>query len=158
MSNRAERRRAAREAQKVDKAQSKAEIVRQTMRANPYLDSGSIGFKANVDIRQKMRNRIDRNGITEKDMDDQYRLGFTEGRETAQKADMLTYFAAICIALEKLHGFDSAQCHEVLTEVYNFIAYEIDSEESIQAVFDRIGLQIDIRHMNPLDDPVEEVR
>lgn len=158
MPNRAERRRAAREAQKVEKAQSKAEIVRQTMQANPYLDSGSVGFKANVDIREKMRNRIDRNGITEKDMDDQYRLGFTEGRETAQKADMLTYFAAICIALEKLHGFDAAQCHEVLTEVYNFIAYEIDSEESIQAVFDRMGLQIDIRHMNPLDDPVEEVR
>ena len=158
MSNRAQRRREAREAQKLQRQQSKADVARITAKTNPLLTEGSIGFQRGVDLRQAITNRIARNGITEKDVEDSYSLGFTEGREAAQKADALMFFAAICLALKKLHGFGAARCHRVLTEVYNFVSYGIDSEESIQKVFDDIGLEINLTGLNPLDDPVQEVK
>lgn len=158
MSNRAQRRREAREAQKLQKQQSKADVARITEKTNPLLNASSAGFQQAVNLRQAITNRIARNGVTEKDLEDNYRLGFEEGRQSAQKADTLMFFAAICLALNKLHGFGATRCHRVLTEVYNFVLFGIDSEESIQNVFDEMGLKIDFGDANPLDDPVQEVK
>ena len=108
---------------------------------------------------QRMRDneifrRISRNGITLDDLkyaeDEGYKRGFNAGIENT----MRTCYAAICLALNELHGFGSERCRRVLNNVDDKVVMALTSDDVIQEVFDRMGLKIDF-HAGPLEERIE---
>ena len=95
--------------------------------------------------------RISKNGITIEDMhmaeEEAYGKGITNGKNETVR----TCFAAFCLALNELHGFDSDQCMEVLNNAYDKLTFALNSDEAIQEVYDIIGLEIKFN-----DDVTEE--
>ena len=100
---------------------------------------------------------LERNGITAKDLEDNYQVGYDAGWKNGQNAATEMFFAAICLALHEKFGFGATRCHRVLTEVYRNVLYTIDSQDAIREVFEKIGLQIELTGGDPFD-PIKEVR
>lgn len=153
--NRQQRRQKARQAQR-DKAieQQQVRMYEQQIKAGKLstqsaLEIGGAAAKA------KMKE-LERNGITAKDLEDNYQVGYDAGWKRGQEAATEMFFAAICLALNKLFGFGATRCHRVLTEVYNNVVYTIDSHDAIVEVFKKIGLKIDFEG-DPFD-PIDEVK
>lgn len=86
--------------------------------------------------------RISKNGITLEDMkraeDESYQRGVNVGIENTMK----TCYAAICLALNELHGFGTKRCKDVLNAVDEKVTMALTSQEAIQEVYDRMGLEI----------------
>lgn len=99
--------------------------------------------------------RISRNGITLEDMhtaeDEAYKKGVNDGKD----ATMKTCFAAICLALNELHGFGKERCSRVLNATYDKMLFALTSQEAIDEVYDRIGLKISFK--SDITDDVVEV-
>lgn len=99
--------------------------------------------------------RISKNGITLEDMkraeDESYQRGVNVGIESTMK----TCYAAICLALNELHGFGTKRCKEVLNLVDEKVVMALTSEELIQEVFDRMKLAIRF-NAGPLEERIEE--
>ena len=100
------------------------------------------------------------NGITPEDLrkaeDKAYKDGFDEGFKSASENIVRGIYAGICLALNDLYGFGKKRCCDVLKAIDDLIIYQLDSEESINAVFDRMGLRINFK--DPIDriETVEE--
>lgn len=101
---------------------------------------------------QRMRDqedfrRISKNGITLEDVkkaeDEAYQRGLNAGIEST----MRTCYAAICLALNELHGFGRERCSRVLNSVDEKIVMALTSEEAIREVYDRMGLEIQFKEM-----------
>jgi len=96
--------------------------------------------------------RIERNGITTDDVirveDDAYKLGLNTGRDSTFRM----IFAAICLTLHELHGFNDEQCIEVLNSVYDKACYALTSKELIQEAFDSVGVELSFDG-EALDEP-----
>ena len=96
--------------------------------------------------------RIERNGITTDDViqveNDAYKLGLNTGRDSTFR----TIFAAICLTLHELHGFNDDQCIEVLNSVYDKACYALTSKELIQEAFDSVGVELSFDG-EALDEP-----
>lgn len=110
---------------------------------------------------QRMRDseafqRISKNGITLEDVkraeDEAYNKGVNVGIENT----MRTCYAAICLALHEQHGFGRERCKRVLNDVDEKITMALTSEEAIQEVYDRMGLEIVFRDSMP-GDRIQEV-
>lgn len=111
------------------------------VRARAWLNMTPEELRQRVADNEVMK-RIERNGITVDDVmrmeKDAYEKGVYDGRDgTFQKI-----FAAICLTLNELHGFNDAQCTEVLNGVYDKAVYALSSEELIQEAFDKVGVEL----------------
>jgi hypothetical protein len=99
--------------------------------------------------------RINRNGITIEDLkrveEDGYRRGMNVGIENTMK----TCYAAICLALNELHGFGTKRCREVLNAVDEKVVMTLVSDDAIREVFDRMGLEINFK-AGPFEERIEE--
>ena len=102
--------------------------------------------------------RLAKNGITAEDYDrarqEEYDRGLREGHAQAAPSTFKTIYAAICLALNDMHGFGRKRCCEVLLKVDNYVMQTLTSAESIQEVYDRMGLHIDFDE--PFDRIVED--
>lgn len=113
-----------------------------------------------IAARAAVTARMSVNGITPDDLrkaeDKAYKTGFDEGFKSASENIVRGIYAGICLALNDLHGFGKKRCCDVLKAVDDLIIYQLDSEESINEVFDRMGLRINFN--DPLDriETVEE--
>ena len=89
--------------------------------------------------------RINRNGITIEDLkmvEDQGRKdGFNIGTENAVK----TCYAALCLALHELHGFDTEQCKAVLTAVDDKVTYALNADELLDEMKRELDLEFDFK-------------
>lgn len=103
---------------------------------------------------QRMRDneafhRIEKNGITIEDLkrseDESYKRGLNAGIENT----MRTCYAAICLALNELHGFGAERCKRVLNVVDEKIVMSLTSDDAIREVLDRIGLEINFKESIP---------
>lgn len=86
--------------------------------------------------------RIQRNGIT---IDDMYRAeneAYSKGIQAGKEATVRTCFAAICMTLHEMHGFGKDRCRKVLNDVYDKLTMALTSDDAIQEVYDKIGLEI----------------
>lgn len=104
----------------------------------------------------EMFQRISRNGITLDDVkmaeDQAYRRGVQVGIENSMK----TCYAAICLALNELHGFGSKRCRDVLNAVDEKATMALSSEDVIDEVFRRMKLKLNFG-AELWEDRVEEV-
>lgn len=89
--------------------------------------------------------RIQRNGITVEDLAQAEDEAYVKGVAAGKDATVRTCFAAICMSLHEMHGFDKEQCSAVLNDVYDRLTFTLTSEEAIQEVYDTIGLTISFK-------------
>lgn len=99
--------------------------------------------------------RMSQNGITPDDLrkaqDEAYSKGFGEGFARAGDNIVRGIYAGICLTLNDLYGFGRKRCYDVLKAVDEKIIYQLDSEEAINEVFDRMKLRINFK------DPIERI-
>lgn len=89
--------------------------------------------------------RINRNGITIEDLkmvEEQGRKdGFDMGTENAIK----TCYAAFCLALHELHGFDTEQCKAVLAAADDKVVYALNADELMDEMKRTLDLEMDFK-------------
>lgn len=92
-----------------------------------------------------------KNGITPDDMVSEYKKGWDAGFAQATEPVVKTIYAAVCLALNDLHGFGRERCIRVLKRVDWHLFNSLSSMEAIDAVYDRMHLRLDF------SDPFERV-
>ncbi len=88
-----------------------------------------------------------KNGITIKDLEENYNKGYEAGFAVASGPVIKTCYAAVCLALNELHGFGMKRCKDVLNLVDEKILFSLTSMETIEEVWQKIGLQIDFNEV-----------
>lgn len=114
----------------------------------------AIGRKIEIknQARQKAIERLSQQGISPADLKAEYDKGFKAGYDMAAGNSIKMAYAAICLALKKLHGFGKKRCFDVLQEVDHTILYELTSEDLMDKVYDEMGLEL------TFDDPFDRVQ
>lgn len=100
--------------------------------------------------------RIQKNGITLEDVKRAEERSYAQGMQAGIENTMKTCYAAICLALNELHGFGTKRCKDVLNAVDEKVCMTLVSDDAIQEVFDRMKLEIRF-NAGPLEERVEEV-
>jgi hypothetical protein len=103
----------------------------------------------------ELAQRIQKNGITLEDVKRAEDKSYAQGMQAGIENTMKTCYAAICLALNELHGFGRKRCKEVLNAVDEKVVMTLTSEDIIQEVFDRMGLVIRF-NAGPLEERIEE--
>ena len=101
-------------------------------------------------LRMTKEQRMDalvKNGITIKDLEENYNKGYEAGFAVASGPVIKTCYAAVCLALNELHGFGMKRCKDVLNLVDEKILFSLTSMETIEEVWQKIDLQIDFNEV-----------
>lgn len=128
--------------------------AKELQKQNTDFRMSPIGRK--LEIEQKTRKatieRLLQQGISPEDLKKEYEHGFDEGYKLAGTQSVKMVYAAVCLALRKMHGFGKQRCREVLREIDRTIIFELSSQDLIDKVYDEIGLEL------AFDDPFERVQ
>lgn len=100
---------------------------------------------------EEIKRRLVRNGITAKDLEDNYRKGMRDAQAQATIFITKSCYAAVCLALNELHGFGAKRCEAVLRAADQHMIYSLTSEELIDEVWERIKLRISF------DEPFDRI-
>lgn len=93
----------------------------------------------------KLLQRMYKNGITDKHLEENYYKGMDAGREEA----IMTCYAAVCSAARDLLGLDKQTVYDLLCKMDEHVCETMSSREAIDKVFDEMG--ITIRFREPFD-------
>lgn len=88
--------------------------------------------------KDQLMNHITKNGITLKDLERNYQLGVHAGIESSYQV----CFAAICLALNDMHGFGKLRCQKVLEKVQRYIIDSLTTADAVHEVYERLGLKL----------------
>lgn len=99
---------------------------------------------------QRMKALI-QNGITPKDLTEEYNKGFKDGFAAATEPAVKTCYAAFCLAMKEELGFGHARVKRVLKRADEFVLDTLASAEIIDEVFQKIGLTLDF------DEPFDRI-
>ena len=100
--------------------------------------------------------RIQKNGITLEDVKRAEEKSYAQGVQAGIENTMKTCYAAICLALNELHGFGTKRCKDVLNAVDEKVVMALTSDEAVDEVYRRMGLVIRF-NAGPLEERVEEM-
>lgn len=123
---------------------------REQRRAQKKAQRGQPKQKQPQYLRMTKEQRMDalvKNGITIKDLEENYNKGYEAGFAVASGPVIKTCYAAVCLALNELHGFGMKRCKDVLNLVDEKILFSLTSMETIEEVWQKIGLQIDFNEV-----------
>lgn len=123
---------------------------REQRRAQKKAQRGQPKPKQPQYLRMTKEQRMDalvKNGITIKDLEENYNKGYEAGFTVASGPVIKTCYAAVCLALNELHGFGMKRCKDVLNLVDEKILFSLTSMETIEEVWQKIGLQIDFNEV-----------
>ena len=87
---------------------------------------------------QLMRH-VTKNGITLKDLERNYQMGVHAGIDNTYQV----CFAALCLALNDLHGFGRVRCKKVLDTVQRYIIDSLTTSDAVHDVYKRMGMKLD---------------
>lgn len=93
--------------------------------------------------KEQRMDALVKNGITIKDLEDNFNKGYEAGFAVASGPVIKTCYAAVCLALNEIHGFGMKRCRDVLNLVDAKILYSLTSMEIVEEVLEKIGLQLD---------------
>lgn len=99
--------------------------------------------------------RIQKNGITLEDVKRAEEKSYAQGVQAGIENTMKTCYAAICLALNEMHGFGTKRCKDVLNAVDEKVVMALTSDEAVDEVYRRMGLVIRF-NAGPLEERVEE--
>lgn len=102
--------------------------------------------------KQERMDALVKNGITIKDLEQNYTDGYNAGFKDACPSTFKTIYAAICLALNEKHGFGRKRCMDVLQEVDRIVIEYLTSMEAIDEVYKRMGLYLDF------DEGIERIK
>ena len=123
---------------------------REQRRAQKKAQRGQPKPKQPQYLRMTKEQRMDalvKNGITITDLEENYNKGYEAGFAVASGPVIKTCYAAVCLALNELHGFGMKRCKDVLNLVDEKILFSLTSMETIEEVWQKIGLQIDFNEV-----------
>ena len=123
---------------------------REQRRAQKKAQRGQPKPKRSQYLRMTKEQRMDalvKNGITIEDLEENYNKGYEAGFAVASGPVIKTCYAAVCLALNELHGFGMKRCKDVLNLVDEKILFSLTSMETIEEVWQKIGLQIDFNEV-----------
>lgn len=92
---------------------------------------------------QEKLDALVKNGITIKDLEKNFEEGYHAGFADAAPGTFKTIYAAICLVLNEKYGFGRKRCCDVLTAVDRCVTDHLTSAETIEEVWQRIGLMLD---------------
>lgn len=87
-------------------------------------------------------NAMCKNGITPQDMDNAYQRGYKEAITNVSDYCMKDCYAAFLLAAHEVFGFGHDRCLRLLRAADDRIVNSLSSDESIQEVFDKLGVSI----------------
>lgn len=90
-----------------------------------------------------------KNGITAEDLDREYHAGYNNGFQAASPSVIKTTYAAFVLVLDEMLHYDREKIKEIMEAVDKHVVGSLTSEEIIDEVYERIGLQLDFT--NPFD-------
>ena len=105
---------------------------------------------------QEIQKRLIQNGITEKDLRDNYDKGWSDGFSKAAEPVIQACYAAICLALNDVLGYGQKRCARILNAADQHLTYSLTSKEAIEEVYDRMKLRIDFHETFDRVQEVEE--
>lgn len=95
--------------------------------------------------KEEKQEKLFRNGITIKDLEDNFKRGFDKGFAAASEPIIRTLYASVCLTLNELHGFGRDRCMRVLQTLNNHLLTTLASDEAIQEVYDKMKLEINFK-------------
>lgn len=100
-------------------------------------------YKRGLTREDKMK-LLYKNGITAEDLKHDFQKGYMEGYSTGVGTAMKTCYAALCLALNDLHGFGRERCYRVMKAMDDKIIYSITSQEVADETLRKMGIRFDI--------------
>ena len=104
------------------------------------------------ETKEELQKRLIKNGITVADLKENYDKGWQDGFHESGDMVIRSCYAAICLALNDLHGFGQKRCMDVLNAVDEHMTMTLSSREAIDEVYKRMGLMIEFK------EPFDRVR
>ena len=101
---------------------------------------------------EEAKKRLLKNGITDADLAKNYELGRMDGYKQGADSASVAIYAAIALAANKLYGFGSKRCKDLIYAVDQLVTYAITSKELADEVYERFGI-----NLCP-DDPIERIQ
>lgn len=98
---------------------------------------------------EERKEALVKNGITPEDLRKTYENGWKQGFNAATMPVVKTVYAAACLALNELEGYGRKRCKRFLQALDARVIDTLTSTEAVEAVYDKIGLEIDFKE--PLD-------
>lgn len=95
--------------------------------------------------------RLMKQGISPKDLENEYRKGFDAGFQAAGQPMVKTCYAAACLAAHDMFGFGKKRCMRLLRALDRHVLNTLTSVEAIEEVYKRVGIHIDF------NDPFERI-
>lgn len=86
-----------------------------------------------------------KNGITVKDLEKNYDIGWHEGWHAAVQHTFKTCYAAFILAMRRQHRFGRFRCKRILKQADENVLNALTTEELIDQVWEEIGLQLDFK-------------
>lgn len=96
-----------------------------------------------------------KNGITPEDLQRNYELGLEDGRHEGVEYTIKTAYAASALALHEIAGWGHKRCARFMRRMDEIITNTLISEETIDEVYEKMGLRIEFRETMPEDRIVE---
>lgn len=87
-------------------------------------------------------NAMCKNGITPQDVDNAYQRGYKEAITNVSDYCMKDCYAAFLLAAHEVFGFGHDRCLRLLRAADDRIVNSLSSDESIQEVFNKLGVSI----------------
>jgi hypothetical protein len=97
---------------------------------------------------EQQKAALIKNGITPADLKKEWDAGYRAGLEAYLKSS----YAAACLALHDLHGFGYKRCKAFLQAMDNHLLYSLTDLETINEVWERIGLKL------VFNDPLDRIQ
>lgn len=91
---------------------------------------------------EEREEQLFKNGITIKDLEQEFKNGFESGYEQGSHGVMETCYAAFCLALREVAGFDKNKILEVLYSADGHVARTLTSLEIRDQVLDEVGIEL----------------
>lgn len=102
---------------------------------------------------ERKLEKLFQNGITAKDLEEEFHNGFNQGYALARDNSMKMCYAAVCLALKE-RGFDQDQILNLLLLMDSKVLFALDNEELIDQVLDETGLEL--HFSNVLENRVQK--
>jgi len=87
---------------------------------------------------------IFRNGITDKDLKEEFQRGYGAGWSDGRERLYKEVFAAICLVMEE--DFENDVIIDLLHAIDQRVQISIDVQEDLDEVFDRIGVKLNFKN------------
>lgn len=91
----------------------------------------------------EIQKRFVQQGISPKDLEEEYRRGYSAGWREAGNPVVKGVYAAVCLVMHEMHGFGRKRCRDLLCAIDQNLLYQLTTEEAIDEVWNKIGLKLE---------------